>query len=104
LGVALVAIVSVPFGLAVGAIVPRELEGTLVLIGVVGIQLATRTDNVVSALLPFYGPRKIIEAGVDGSGAILWPLLLSLAYGVGLMVIARVFIGPRLAVQRHREV
>jgi MFS family permease len=40
LAVGVVAAQAVPFGLAVGATVPRELEGTLVLIGVVGMQLA----------------------------------------------------------------
>jgi ABC-2 type transport system ATP-binding protein len=34
----LMALVSVPLGLAIGALVPRELEGTLVLIGVVGVE------------------------------------------------------------------
>lgn len=103
-GVAVVALVSVPFGLAVGAMVPRELEGTLVLIGVVGIQLATRTDAAVAKALPFYGARRLIEAGVDGHGAVLLPLLLAAAYAIGLLVVARVFIGPRLAVERHRRV
>lgn len=100
LGVGVVALVSVPFGLAVGAIVPRELEGTLVLIGVVGIQLAVAPDSAVAAALPFHGPRQVIEAGVSGSGALLGPLLLSLAWGVGLLAVARLFVGPRLTVHR----
>src|SRR6185437_12101609 len=40
LGVAAVALQALAFGLAVGAIVPLELEGTLILIGVIGVQLA----------------------------------------------------------------
>lgn len=55
-GVAMVTLVSVPFGLAVGAAVPNELEGTLVLIGVVGMQLAASPDSIVAKVLPFYGP------------------------------------------------
>lgn len=101
LGVAVVALQSVPFGLAVGGIVPRELEGTLVLIGIVGIQLAVETGSWVARVLPFYGPRRLIEAGVAGHGAILVPLLITAAYGLALMFIARAFIGPRLAVHQH---
>ena len=35
----LVAVTSVPFGLAVGELAPHELEGVLILIGVVGVLL-----------------------------------------------------------------
>lgn len=103
LGVAAVAMVSVPFGLAVGAGVARELEGTLVLIGVVGIQLAVAPDSMVAKLLPFYGPRRLIEAGVSG-GPVVGPLLLSIAYAVGLLLLARVFVGPRLGLVSHPRV
>ena len=48
LGLAAVALQAVPFGLAVGAAVPRELEGTLVVIGVIGVQLASGSDAAVS--------------------------------------------------------
>jgi hypothetical protein len=99
LGVAAVALQSVPFGLAVGAGVARELEGTLVLIGVVGIQLAVAPDSAVAKVLPFYGPRLLIEAGVTGQGAVAGPLLLTALYGIGLLLLARVFVGPRLGVQ-----
>jgi len=101
IAVALVAVQSVPFGLAVAALVPRELEGTLILIGVVGIQLAVHTETIVARMLPFYGSRHLIDVSVSGHGTILLPVLLSLAYGFGLLVIARVAIAPQLSVQRH---
>ena len=50
LGVGMVALQSVALGLAIGAIVPRELEGTLVLIGIVGTQLAVRSTGVVAKI------------------------------------------------------
>ncbi len=103
LGVAAVALVSVPFGLAVGAAVPKELEGTLVLIGVVGVQLATRTNTVVSKVLPFYGPRRLLNASVSDHGAIAGPLLQTLVYGVGLLLVARLFVSRRVGVVRHEE-
>jgi hypothetical protein len=101
IAVALVAVQSVPFGLAVAALVPRELEGTLVLIGVVGIQLAVHTDTIVAKVLPFYGSRHLIDVSVNGHGTLLFPLLMTLAYGLGLLVVARIAIGPRLSVQQH---
>jgi hypothetical protein len=101
LGVAVVALQSVPFGLAVGSAVPHELEGTLVLIGVVGIQLATRVDTVVSQALPFYGPRELLEASLTRSGAIAQPLLATFLYGMALLIAARLFVWRRLDVTRH---
>lgn len=101
LGVAAVALQSVPFGLAVGAVVARELEGTLVLIGIVGVQLATAPGSGVAKALPFYGARRLIDAGVDGHGPIAVPLVQTILYGAALLVTARVFVGPRLNVTRH---
>ena len=52
-GVGLVAFTSVPFGLAVGALAPHELEGVLILIGVVGVQLTLESTQTIAKLLPF---------------------------------------------------
>ncbi len=101
--VAMVAVQAVPFGLAVGAAVPRELEGTLVLIGVVGTQLATKPDAVVSKVLPFYGPRQLIVAGAHDHGAIARPFALTVAYALVLLVVARVFVARRVRIERHTE-
>jgi len=104
LGVAAVALESIPFGLAVGAAVPRELEGTLVLIGVVGIQLATPVDSIVSRVLPFHGAQELLVASVDGNGPLLLPVLATIGYGLALFVLARLLIGRRLAVMAHARV
>mgnify|MGYP005812951799 CR=1 FL=1 len=102
--VALVALQSVPLGLAVGAAVPKELEGTLVLIGVVGLQLAVELDSPVSKALPFYGPRQILAAGADGTGPLLVPLVETAVYGLALLVVARLFIARRVEVHTHEVV
>lgn len=102
LGVSTVAVMAIPFGLAVGAVVPKELEGTLVLIGVVGMQLAVEPDNAVARVLPFYGAQQLIDSSLEPTGGpILWPLALSVAYGLVLMLIARAFLGHRLEVVHH---
>lgn len=100
-GVAAVALQSIPFGLAVGAAVPRELEGTLVLIGVVGMQLATNSDSPVAHVLPFYGPRQLISSSLVADGPIAGPLLLTILYGMGLFILARVLVARRVDVMHH---
>ena len=101
IGVAAVALVSIPFGLAVGAAVPRELEGTLVLIGVVGMQLALDPTSTVSRLLPFHGPQQLITASLTAHGRIAWPLIETFLYGMALFVLARVLVARRVEVTRH---
>jgi len=51
-GVFLVTLCAVPFGLAVGALVPSELESVLILIGVVGVQLTLSSDDPIAKFLP----------------------------------------------------
>jgi hypothetical protein len=102
-GLGLVALQSVPFGLAVGAMVPRELEGTLALIGVVGVQLAVRLNALTSKLLPFYGPRRLIDASLEHSGSIAGPVLQTALYGLALLFVARAFVSRRVNVRLHRS-
>jgi hypothetical protein len=103
-GLAAVALQSVPFGLAVGAAVPRDLEGTLIIIGVVGVQLASGSRTIASKVLPFHGPQALIETGVVGEGALVRPVLLTAAYGLALLVVARLAIAQRVFVRRHGPV
>ena len=102
LGIGVVALQSVPLGLAIGAGVARELEGTLVVIGVVGIQMAADPDSVVAKVLPFHEPQALIIAGVDGHGAVWMPLVWTALYGIALLTLARLFLIPRLDVAAHR--
>jgi hypothetical protein len=102
LGIGVVALQSVPLGLAIGAAVARELEGTLVVIGVVGIQMAADPDSAVAKVLPFHEPQALIIAGVDGHGAVLMPLVWTALYGLALLTLARLFLIPRLDVAAHR--
>jgi hypothetical protein len=101
-GVCVVALQSVPLGLAVGAGIGRELEGTLTIIGVVGIQMAATPNSTVSKVLPFHEPQSLITAGFVGHGAILIPLVLTVLYGATMLTLARIFLIPRLDVAAHR--
>lgn len=71
LGLTLMALVSVPLGLAIGALVPRELEGTLVLVGVVGIETSVPHGTGLAAALPLWGPLEVMQVG---AGRIEGPL------------------------------
>lgn len=104
LGVAVVALQSVPFGLAVGAALPRELEGTLVLIGVIGLQLSASPTSWIAKILPFHSARQIIASSLDAQGAIAVPLLQTAVYGLALLVVARIFVARRVDVRRHQSI
>jgi hypothetical protein len=90
LALVLMAVVSAPLGMAIGALVPRELEGTLVLIGVVGIGSSVPPDSGVAQALPTWGPLEVllVAGGMsDGEAlrgvlhaAVSAALLLTLAF------------------------
>jgi hypothetical protein len=87
-GVCLVAVTSVPFGLAVGALVPHELEGVMVLIGVVGIQLTLESTQALAKVLPFWGPERLIEDSIDGSVPTGAAVPAALLYALALLAAA----------------
>jgi hypothetical protein len=60
--------VAAPFGLALSAVLPRELEGTLVLLLVVGLQMLLNPDGTAAKVLPFWFSREIGTYAVDHTG------------------------------------
>ena len=100
LAVELVAVVAVPFGLAVGALLPRELEATLVLIGVVGIQLSLGVSGGLAKVLPFYGPMRLLDASLGGDYPIGAAVIASLSYAAALLGLSVVVLGRRIRVRR----
>jgi hypothetical protein len=99
--VAMVAMVAVPFGLAVAAMLPRELEATLVLIGVVGIQLSLSGSSFLSKVLPFYGARRLIDASLGASVSIWTGVGVTVAYAAGLFALSFVLSSRAVRVRRH---
>ena len=88
IGVELVAAISVPFGLAVGALAPHELEGVLMLIGVVGIQLTLDSTQTIAKLLPFWGAQRVISYAVDVTAWTSVAPLAALVYPSLLLAVA----------------
>jgi hypothetical protein len=84
-GVVLVAVTSVPFGLTVGTLVPNELEGVLVLIGVVGIQLTLESTQAIAKLLPFWGAQRLLQHSIDPTISIAAAIPVDLLYALALL-------------------
>jgi len=101
LAVALVALIAVPFGLSIGSLVPNELEATLVLIGVVGIQLSLSGDALVGRFLPFWGPRRLLDAALGEPVNVGVMVMVSLAYAAALLGFALWLMTRRVAIRRH---
>lgn len=100
LGVWLVALISVPFGLAVGVLVPHELEGVLVLIGVVGIQLTLDSSQTLAKLLPFWGPQRLIGYAVGVNDASALAPVVSVGYAALLLAAAAYIVHRRAPATR----
>jgi len=87
-GVGLVALTSVPFGLAVGELAPHELEGVLILIGIVGVQLTLQSTQTLAKVLPFWGAQRLLQHSIEGSVAIGAAIPVNLAYAAALFLAA----------------
>ena len=99
-GVFLVTACAVPFGLAVGALVQGELESVLILIGVVGVELTLQTSNIVDRFMPWWGAQRLLEQAGDGQGDTVVPILICVAYAVGLFGLAVLAVNRRYATVR----
>jgi len=84
-GVILTGLAAVPLGLTLGALLPRELEAVLILIGIVGIQITADPDTVIAAVLPFHAARQLLDAAVTTPAAV-WPrLAVTVVYSTVLL-------------------
>jgi hypothetical protein len=102
-GVALVATIGVPFGLAVGGLAPRELEAVLVMVGVVGIQLSLIGTELAAKLLPFWGPHRLLNVATGDQFDAPQPAVAGIAYAIGLLVVAAVLMTVRLRIAIFNE-
>lgn len=66
LGFAVTSVVAVALGTAVGALVSREMEGTLILFFVAGLQAIVNPFDTYSRALPFWSSRELGTYAVDG--------------------------------------
>jgi hypothetical protein len=100
---ALVPVVAVALGLAVGAVLPHDLEGVLVIIGVVGVQLSLNQSTWLNLLLPLDGPIQIAYRAGGQSASPVGPMLLhSLVSTLALLALAAVVWSRKVRVRHPR--
>lgn len=83
-------LIGAPLGAVVGALLPRDLEGTLALLAVFAVQMLTDPGDHIARVLPFWSTREIGTYAIDGTGddylgrglahfAVTWLLLVATA-------------------------
>ena len=92
------AVVAVAIGVAVGALVPTEMEGTLVLFFLAGLQAVTDPAAGWAVALPFWSSRELTTYAVDGPAAASWAAGL----GHAMAVIGAAVMLSRAAGSRRR--
>ena len=100
---ALTVLVAVPFGLLLSAVLPRELEGTLVLLTVVGLQMVMDPASTATRALPFWFSREIGTYAIDHTdgGYLTRGLVQGLSFAVALTLLVAVAAAVRLRQRRH---
>ncbi|MFC6022452.1 hypothetical protein ACFP2T_40640 [Plantactinospora solaniradicis] len=100
---ALTVAVAAPFGLALSAVLPRELEGTLVLLTVVGLQMIMDPAGTASRLLPFWFSREIGTYAIDHTddGYLTRGLVHGIVLTLALTALVAVASGIRLRQRSH---
>ncbi|GIF71186.1 hypothetical protein [Asanoa siamensis] len=91
------------FGLAVSALLPRDLEGMLVLLMVVGLQMILDPAGSASRFLPFWYSREIGTYAIDHTSADYFDrgLLHGAVTAVLLLAVVAVAFGIRLRRRPH---
>ncbi|MDG4750411.1 hypothetical protein O7630_05640 [Micromonospora sp. WMMD718] len=94
---------TVPFGLLLSAVLPRELEGTLVLLTVVGLQMVMDPAGSATRALPFWFSRELATYAVDHTdgGYLNRGLTHGLAFAVALTLLVVAAAAVRLRQRRH---
>jgi hypothetical protein len=93
----------VPFGLAIAGLVPRELEGTLVLIGVVGIEMSLPSSGTLEGVMPFGAAHRLLNVASGHQFAVGPCLARGFAWAVLLLVVAIAAWWERVHVVRHER-
>lgn len=101
LAIVTTAAVAVPIGLAVAALLPRELEGILVVIILIGIQMSIRPDSAAGPFTPLYGPAQLSTVAANG-GELAGPVLHALGWATALLVVAVTAWNRRLRIRTPR--
>ncbi|WP_329103685.1 ABC transporter permease [Micromonospora sp. NBC_01699] len=94
---------AAPFGLLLSAVLPRELEGTLVLLIVFGLQMMLDPAGTAARFLPFWASREIGTYAVDHTdgGYLARGLVHGVVFAVALTALVALASGFRLRQRAH---
>jgi hypothetical protein len=101
IGSLLMGFAGIAIGLIIGSVFPRQLEGTLVLIGVIGIEVGIPLTLDGRQFMPLFGSQAIFTAGrfaVDP--IVLSPLIKSAIWTAGLIAVATTLWSRKVHVYR----
>lgn len=95
--------VAAPFGMLIGDLLPRELEGTLLLLTAVGLQMTMDPADAIAKLTPFWSAREIGTYAVDHTdvGYLTRGTVHGLVFTASLVLLVAVASGVRLRRRRH---
>jgi hypothetical protein len=99
LAIVATALVSVPVGLAVAAVLPRELEGTLIVIVLIGMQMSVPTGSSAGPYTPLWGAQRLTEVAAKG-GDLVTPVLHALGWAAAVLLVAALAWRRRLRINR----
>lgn len=100
-GVVVMALLAVPFGLALGALLPGDLEAMLAMMGVIGVQLVSPPNSIGSKAMPYHGAKQLLRASNGNDVAILPPLLHAAAWFAVLVALTTVAVTYRCRIHRR---
>jgi hypothetical protein len=97
--------VAAPFGLALAAVLPRELEGTLVLLVVVGLQMMLDPAGGAARALPFWSSRQIATYAIDHTdgGYLSRGLIHGVIFAIALAAVVAIGSSIRLRQRGHLQ-
>ena len=95
--------IAAPFGLLIGILLPRELEGTLVLLTAVSMQMLLDPADTVAKVTPFWSSREIGTFAVDHTGTdhLIAGVVHGTVYTVGLVLLVGIIVAARQRRRRH---
>ncbi len=95
--------VAAPFGLLIGLLLPRELEGTLVLLTAVSMQMLLDPADAKSKLTPFWSSREIGTFAVDHTDTthLAQGVVHGVLYTAGLVLLVGIIVAARQRRRRH---
>ncbi|MEU1605681.1 hypothetical protein [Micromonospora matsumotoense] len=99
-------VIAAPLGLLISAVAPHDLEGTLVLISITGLQFLVDPEQKLGKALPFWSTQQVGLYGLDGGDPefLRKGLLHGALYCIGLMLVTAVLAGVRLRRRKHMQI